>query len=253
MSNDFKRDRRRLRRRACFKGYNAGMLTHRLRLRPAGNPLPDRRRLHRHASPTTTSTRPAKASPASPSPPAADPTTRPSPPPPSRPAATPSRLAAGTYDRHRLRRRARRTRSAYAAVTIGTQNVKTDFIPDATPPGDKSRPPPPSRGPPQARRLRAYYPFTVTYADETALDPTTFDSFDIEVTGPGGYARYANFDSVDSTAPGTTAGTVNYVVKGPGGSWERATTASTRSPSAAARSTTPPATPPPPPPSAHSA
>ena len=61
-----------------------------------------------------------------------------------------------------------------------------------------------------------YYPFTVTYSDETALDPTTFDSFDIEVTGPGGYVRYANFDSVDSTTPGTTR-TFIYVVKGTGG------------------------------------
>lgn len=127
-------------------------------------------------------------------------------------------LAAGTYDvtasggalAHSI---------SVASVAIGSQNIKTDFVPDATPPGDHTSPAATLTTALRKRDPSRYYPFTVRYSDETALDPTTFDNFDIEVTGPGGYVRYANFDSVDSTAPGTTR-TVNYVVKGPGGSWE---------------------------------
>jgi hypothetical protein len=105
------------------------------------------------------------------------------------------------------------------SVTMGTQNVKTDFVPGAQPPGDQTSPTAVLTKALRMREAGRYYPFTVSYADDTALDPTTFDSYDVEVTGPGGYVRYANFDSVDSTAQGTGR-TVNYVVKGPGGSWE---------------------------------
>jgi hypothetical protein len=106
-----------------------------------------------------------------------------------------------------------------AAVTVAAQNVKADFVPGAVPPGDTTSPTATLTKALRKRDATRYYPFTVAYADETALDPTTFDDYDIEVAGPGGYVRYANLDSVDSTAPGKSR-TVNYVVKGPGGSWD---------------------------------
>jgi uncharacterized protein YkwD len=129
-------------------------------------------------------------------------------------------LAAGTYDvsasggplAHSI---------TFRSIVIGAQNVKTDFVAGATPPGDTT---PPTATLTQALRNRSasrYYPFTVTYADDTAIDPETFDSYDVVVTGPGGYLRYANFDSVDSAGPGKSR-VVNYVVKGPGGSWDAA-------------------------------
>jgi uncharacterized protein YkwD len=127
-------------------------------------------------------------------------------------------LSAGTYDvtasggalAHSI---------TVASATVGTRNVKTDFVPGATPPEDTTSPTATLTRALRKRDASRYYPFTVAYADDTALDPTTFDSYDIEVSGPGGYVRYANYDSVDSTAPGTIR-TVNYVIKGPGGSWE---------------------------------
>jgi uncharacterized protein YkwD len=109
----------------------------------------------------------------------------------------------------------------FGTVTIGSENVKADFVPGVTRPLDTT---PPTATLTQALRKRSasrYYAFTVTYADETALDPATFDDYDIQVEGPGGYVRYANFDSGNSTAPGTTR-VVNYVVKGPGGAWDAA-------------------------------
>jgi uncharacterized protein YkwD len=109
----------------------------------------------------------------------------------------------------------------FGTVTIGSENVKADFVPGETQALDTT---PPTATLTQALRKRSgsrYYAFTVTYADETALDPATFDNFDIQVEGPGGYVRYANLDSVDSTAAGKSR-VVNYVVKGPGGAWDAA-------------------------------
>jgi uncharacterized protein YkwD len=106
-------------------------------------------------------------------------------------------------------------------VKIGSENVKADFVPGVTQPPDTT---PPTATLTRALRKRSesrYYAFMVTYTDDTAVDPTTFDDYDIQVEGPGGYVRYANFDSVDSAAPGTSR-VVNYVVKGPGGAWDAA-------------------------------
>lgn len=110
---------------------------------------------------------------------------------------------------------------SFGTVSIGSQNVKADFVPGMTEAGDAT---PPTATLTRALRKRSgsrYYAFTVTYADETALDPGTFDDYDMQVEGPGGYVRYANFDSVDSTVPGKSR-VVNYVVKGPGGAWDAA-------------------------------
>ncbi|HEY7119575.1 MAG TPA: CAP domain-containing protein [Tepidisphaeraceae bacterium] len=105
----------------------------------------------------------------------------------------------------------------FGTVTIGTQNVKADFVPGQS--GDVT---PPTAVLTQALRDRTasrYYSFLVTYADNIALDAGTFDSYDIVVTGPNAFSRYANFNSVDSATNGTPR-VVNYLIKGPGGSWD---------------------------------
>ena len=56
--------------------------------------------------------------------------------------------------------------------------------------------------------------------DNTALMTSSLGVGDIVVKGAGGYARVANFVSVDSTANGT-ARTATYEVKGPRGEWNR--------------------------------
>jgi uncharacterized protein YkwD len=109
----------------------------------------------------------------------------------------------------------------FSSVAIGSQNVKTDFVPGAAgqAPADAKRP---TAKLTQALRKRGgskYYPFVVTYADNVAVNPATFDDADILVTGPGGYARSAVFDGADSTSPGSPR-VADYSVKGPGGSWD---------------------------------
>jgi hypothetical protein len=109
----------------------------------------------------------------------------------------------------------------FGSVKIGSENVKADFIPGVTHAPDTTGPTATLTRALRKRSGSRYYAFTVTYADETGLDPATFDDFDVQVEGPGGYVRYAKLDSVGSTAPGKSR-VVNYVVKGPGGAWDAA-------------------------------
>ncbi|MDB5324404.1 MAG: hypothetical protein JWN40_6035 [Phycisphaerales bacterium] len=113
-----------------------------------------------------------------------------------------------------------------SSITIGTENVKQDYIPGTTPPPPPPPPTPADTAPPtakltqalRARTAQRYYSFMVTYADDTALDGATFDNYDIVVAGPRGYLRYALFNAGD-TSSGTPR-VVNYIVKGPGGAWD---------------------------------
>jgi uncharacterized protein YkwD len=116
----------------------------------------------------------------------------------------------------------------FSTVTIGSQNVKRDFVPATT---TTTTPPPTTSGDTaaptavlsQANRLNStqrFYSFYVTYSDDRAVNPATFDNSDIVVTGPNGYRQTAIFNSVDSTAPGTPR-RVNYVVLGPANGWDR--------------------------------
>jgi uncharacterized protein YkwD len=120
----------------------------------------------------------------------------------------------------------------FSTVTIGSQNVKRDFVPTSTITTTTTTPPPTTSGDTaaptavlsQANRLNAtqrFYSFYVTYSDDRAVNPATFDNSDIVVTGPNGYRQTAIFNSVDSTAPGTPR-RVNYVVLGPANGWDRA-------------------------------
>jgi hypothetical protein len=59
-------------------------------------------------------------------------------------------------------------------------------------------------------------PFAVTYSDNVAVDVTTIDSSDIQVTGPNGYDQLAQFVALDTGGNGTPR-TVTYAVTPSGG------------------------------------
>jgi hypothetical protein len=113
--------------------------------------------------------------------------------------------------------------TAYSTVTIGSENVEMDFVRAASTP-----PPPADTTPPTAvltkalreRTAERYYSFVVTYSDDTALSGSSFDDYDIVVTGPGGFSRNANFNAGDRS--NGTSRSINYLIKGPGGSWDAA-------------------------------
>ncbi|MGB8167120.1 MAG: PA14 domain-containing protein, partial [Chthoniobacteraceae bacterium] len=64
--------------------------------------------------------------------------------------------------------------------------------------------------------------FTVRYYDVTGINPTTLDSSDIQVTGPGGFSQIATLVNTGTQLPTTTgtARTVTYRVTAPGGTWD---------------------------------
>jgi hypothetical protein len=64
------------------------------------------------------------------------------------------------------------------------------------------------------------YTFTVTYTDEKALNPASFDSSDIRVTGPNAFSQLATLLSVSGEDP--TTRTVTYQFTPPGGTWNSA-------------------------------
>ncbi|MCT7974589.1 Calx-beta domain-containing protein [Laspinema olomoucense] len=61
--------------------------------------------------------------------------------------------------------------------------------------------------------------FTVDYADNVALDISSLDSSDIQVTGPNGFNTLATLVSVNSSENGTPR-TVTYEMTTPGGTWD---------------------------------
>ena len=65
--------------------------------------------------------------------------------------------------------------------------------------------------------------FTVTYADNVAVNVSTLDSNDVLVTGPNSYSQLATFVSVDNSSNGTPR-TATYRLPAPGGTWDRRTT-----------------------------
>jgi N-acetylneuraminic acid mutarotase len=60
--------------------------------------------------------------------------------------------------------------------------------------------------------------FTVTYADNVAVDVTDLDNFDIRVIGSG-FNQLASFVSVTPSGSGTPR-TATYTITGPGGGWD---------------------------------
>jgi uncharacterized protein YkwD len=108
-----------------------------------------------------------------------------------------------------------------AAVSIGSENVKRDFLPGFAPAAaaDLKRPTATLTQALRKRGTSIYYPFVVTYNDNVAVNPATFGSTDILITGPKGFNRNAAFNSSSSLFPGTPL-TANYSIKGPGGSWD---------------------------------
>lgn len=161
-------------------------------------------------------------------------------------------LAAGTYTVTAAGGSLAKT-ITYNSVTIATDNVKRDFTTTGTvattpPPTTTPTPPPtttplppvhvdPPPTPPKStpdssapraaihavrkRSLSNYYRFTVTFTDNSAVLASSLGAGDIQVKGPGGYVRTANFVSVDSNSNGATR-TATYEVKGPHGVWNRA-------------------------------
>lgn len=62
--------------------------------------------------------------------------------------------------------------------------------------------------------------FTVTYADDTAVNASTIDSSDIQVTGPNGFSQLATLLNVNVAGNGTPR-TATYRINAPGGTWNQ--------------------------------
>ncbi len=62
------------------------------------------------------------------------------------------------------------------------------------------------------------YLFTVTFADNLAIDVTSLHTNNILVTGPNSFSQYATFVSVDTNSNGTPR-TATYSLVPPGGNW----------------------------------
>jgi hypothetical protein len=58
--------------------------------------------------------------------------------------------------------------------------------------------------------------FAVTYSDDVAIAAASLDSNDIQVTGPNGYAQFAQFVSVNTSGNGSPR-TATYAITPPGG------------------------------------
>ena len=63
--------------------------------------------------------------------------------------------------------------------------------------------------------------FTVTYADDVAVNVSTLDSNDVLVTGPNNYSQLATYLGVDFSNNGTPR-TATYQIAAPGGTWNPA-------------------------------
>jgi hypothetical protein len=64
------------------------------------------------------------------------------------------------------------------------------------------------------------YGFTVTYADSAGIDTTTLGSYQVRVTGPNSYSKYATLTGDTTTSSGSVVAT--YSIAAPGGSWTTA-------------------------------
>jgi len=62
------------------------------------------------------------------------------------------------------------------------------------------------------------YDFTVTYSDNVALDVNSFDSNDIQVTGPNGFSQLATRIAMNGGS-NSVSSTVTYRANAPGGTW----------------------------------
>lgn len=67
----------------------------------------------------------------------------------------------------------------------------------------------------------ATYDFTVTYTDNIAVDVSTIDNNDVQVTGPNSFAQVATLVSVDNPLDGSPR-TATYRITPPGGFWDLA-------------------------------
>lgn len=65
------------------------------------------------------------------------------------------------------------------------------------------------------------YDFTVTYADETAVDASSLGQGDVRVTGPGSFSQVAALVSVDNSSDGTPR-TATYRISAPNSVWSAA-------------------------------
>ena len=65
------------------------------------------------------------------------------------------------------------------------------------------------------------YGFSVTYADNLAIQAASLDSLDVRVSGPGGYSAAATFTGIVPVGNGTPR-TASYQIVPPGGTWDAA-------------------------------
>src|SRR5262249_38841261 len=62
------------------------------------------------------------------------------------------------------------------------------------------------------------YTFTVSYTDNTAIDVSSLDGHDVQVTGPNGFSQLASFVGVNPTTNGSPR-SATYRITAPGGTW----------------------------------
>ncbi|MBD1935844.1 Calx-beta domain-containing protein [Microcoleus sp. FACHB-68] len=104
-------------------------------------------------------------------------------------------------------------------VTLGSQQTATYTIvnddPDITPPTAAIQVLDITQG------GSTTYTFTVDYTDNAAINVSSLDNNDIQVTGPNNFNQLATFVSVNPAGTGTPL-TATYQINAPGGSWDLA-------------------------------
>lgn len=106
-------------------------------------------------------------------------------------------------------------------VTVQSENVKVDFDSSQAPSADTLAPTATLAAQNITTSGGTTHSFTVTYADNVAVNVSTLDSSDLQVTGPGGFSALATFVSVNTNSDGTPrVGT--YQINAPGGTWDLA-------------------------------
>jgi hypothetical protein len=65
------------------------------------------------------------------------------------------------------------------------------------------------------------YTFSVTYSSAWGIDATTMSSYNVQVTGPGNYAKYASLTTYSPNTNGSV--TATYSIPAPGSSWTAGT------------------------------
>ncbi len=105
----------------------------------------------------------------------------------------------------------------YGSVTVGTENIKKDFLP-----GTGVSATPPSAHASFANVFKGgsnSYTFTVIYSDQTAINLSTIDSLDVVISDTKGWTTTAALLKTDATGNAATI-KATYNIKPPGNWWD---------------------------------